>query len=95
MDSRTMFVLFALVGGCMIAGLIFFALTRCSHTSQWQPLIKDDETLSDTLTAISKKYNQPALAAALIRSDEITVKAAIGTCVYGEDIPVTINSLFI
>jgi CubicO group peptidase (beta-lactamase class C family) len=77
-----------------MAGLIFFVFVRCSHAGQWQPLIKDDETLALTLNEVAHTYNQPAMACAVIWRDEITVKAAVGTCVYGEDKPVQVNSRF-
>ncbi len=57
-------------------------------------LIKDDNRLSDILKEISKKYNQPAMAAALIYSENIIAKAAVGNIKDGDYKAVNINSLF-
>lgn len=57
-------------------------------------LIKDDNKLSDILKEISKDYNQPAMAAALIYSENIIAKAAIGNIKDGDSKAVNIDSLF-
>lgn len=70
-------------------------LNRAKPVSEeWQPLIRDDESLSKVLKEVSEKYNQPAIGAALVQGEAIVAKAAVGTAVYGEDLPVSIDSRF-
>jgi CubicO group peptidase (beta-lactamase class C family) len=61
---------------------------------QWQPLIRDDKTLSKVLERICTDYNQPAIGAALVLGEDIVAKACVGTAVYGENQPVNLNSRF-
>jgi CubicO group peptidase (beta-lactamase class C family) len=86
-----------LMGGvCLLAIFVFLMYPFKAKFSleQWQPLIKDDESLAKALLEISKKYNQPAIGAALIQGENIVAESAVGSAVYGENIPVTINSRF-
>jgi len=59
-----------------------------------QPLITEDNALSATLSQICEQYKQPAMACALVNGKGIITKAAVGSSVYGEDMPVNIDSRF-
>lgn len=86
-----------LIGGIYLLTILILLLhpfKAKSGSEQWQPLIQDDESLSKALLEISKKYNQPAIGAALIRGENIVAKEAVGSAVYGEVLPVTTHSRF-
>jgi CubicO group peptidase (beta-lactamase class C family) len=61
---------------------------------KWQPVIRNDEALTDLLAEIRVQHNQPAMAAALIYGDDIVAKTSIGNIVYGEDKATTESSRF-
>ena len=46
-----------------------------------------------TLMQVNDAFNQPGMSAAVIQNGEVTA-AAVGSCVYGEDVPVTVESRF-
>jgi len=71
---------------------IFEALNSRENT--FDSIIKDDKSLSDILIKVSKEYNQPAMAAALILGEDIVTKAAIGNIIEGDNRKVNIDSLF-
>ena len=57
-------------------------------------LVKDDNSLSDILKEVYKEYNQPAMAASLIYSENVIAKAVVGNIQDGDNKAVNINSLF-
>ena len=61
---------------------------------QWQPTVQNNESLKNLLFEIKEKYNQPAMAAALVYGDRIIAKATVGNIVYGEEQIATENSRF-
>ncbi len=74
-----------------------FAIQSCSVTPSpktFKPLISDDAGAKEVLEVIRKKYNQPAMAVALIFDDIVIAKAASGTLVYRGDTDVTTKHRF-
>jgi CubicO group peptidase (beta-lactamase class C family) len=67
---------------------------KTSSEEKWQPVIQNDESLTNLLTEITEKYNQPAMAAALVYGDKIIAKATVGNIVYGEGHAATEKSRF-
>jgi CubicO group peptidase (beta-lactamase class C family) len=61
---------------------------------KWQPVIQDDESMVNLLAETRQKYNQPAMAAALVHGEDIVAQATVGTIVYGEDQTVNEKSRF-
>jgi CubicO group peptidase (beta-lactamase class C family) len=61
---------------------------------KWQPVIQNDESLTNLLMEMSEQYNQPAMAAALVYGDSIVAQATVGNIVYGEKQAATENSRF-
>ncbi len=86
-SKRGMFLLTALIVIHLSFGVVF-------SEEIWQPKIKNDESLAILLTEMSKQYNQPAMAAALVYGDSIIAQATIGKIVYGEEPAVNENSRF-
>lgn len=73
-----------------ILALLLFCLSSCC--SMFPPYLKriDDTILEKRIDKIRKRYNQPAMAAAVVEGDSIVAKAATGTAVYktGEQVDV-------
>ena len=93
--------IFIIIGVLVIGGLLmasnflwFGKKSQNLNKDTWKPLITEDSVLSATLLNIAAKYNQPAMACALVNSKGIITSAAVGTYVYGEDLPVNIDSRF-
>lgn len=59
-----------------------------------QLLITEDNALLEVLSQICEQYKQPAMTCALVNGTGLITKAAVGSCVYGEDMPVNIDSRF-
>jgi CubicO group peptidase (beta-lactamase class C family) len=79
--------------------LIIFATTLLSSSivcakGEWRPAIQNDESLTTLLLEMKEKYNQPAMAAALVYGDRIIAKATIGNIVYGTEQAATEKSRF-
>ncbi len=60
----------------------------------WQPLITSDDELQQTLAQLCARYQQPAMACALVNNNRILVQAAAGNTVYGQGQPVDIDMRF-
>lgn len=95
MKSKLLFKMYkrgmSLLTAFVIAYLIFGI--ACSK-EKWQPVIQNDESLAKLLTEMSKQYNQPAMAAALVYGDSIIAQATVGKIVYGKEQATQDNSRF-
>ncbi len=65
----------------------------------WTTLVQADveppaERLNAYLETVRSEYDLPALAAAVVKDGEIIAAGAVGTRVYGMDIPVTVDDRF-
>jgi CubicO group peptidase (beta-lactamase class C family) len=79
--------------------LTVFVITLLSSSSvcakeEWQPVVQNDESLTNLLLEMREKYNQPAMAAALVYRGSIIAKATIGKIVYGEEQAASDSSRF-
>jgi CubicO group peptidase (beta-lactamase class C family) len=72
--------------------LLSFAST-CAN-GQWRPKVQNDESLTNLLLEMKDKYNQPAMAAALVYGNRIIAKSTIGNIVYGNEQVANENSRF-
>ncbi len=86
-SRRGMFLLSVVVLMQMPLGITF-------AQEKWQPAMQSSESIANLLTGIRQRYNQPAMAAALVYGDEIIAQATIGNIVYGEENPVNSSSRF-
>ena len=86
--SRREMFLFALI---LIMQL---PLAIASAEKKWQPVIHNDESMANLLTEIRERYNQPAMAAALVYGEDIISHATVGNIVYGEAQAVNEKSRF-
>jgi len=97
MDNKLVFIIISIVLIAGILAVVYFRFgdgSKIKNRDNWQPLITEDNALSTTLKQISEKYKQPAMACALVDSSGIITRAAVGSSVYGEDMPVDIDSRF-
>lgn len=78
--------------GVFIAVLLAGPLL-CS-ADEWQPMIKDTDSLTRLLEEMKQEYDQPAMAAAIVRGDSIIVEAAVGYIAYGDSHAVDTKSRF-
>ena len=77
--------IFIIIGVLVIGGLLmasnflwFGKKSQNLNKDTWKPLITEDSVLSATLLNIAAKYNQPAMACALVNSKGIITSAAVG-----------------
>ena len=83
-------------GMFLLAAFIMIYLSfgiNCSE-EKWKSVGKNDKFLAKLLTEMSEQYNQPAMAAALVRGDSIITQATVGKIVYGKDKAAHKNSRF-
>lgn len=74
--------------------IIYLIFGIACSKEKWQPMIQNDESLAKLLTEMSKQYNQPAMAAAMVYGDSIIAQATVGKIVYGEEQFAQENSRF-
>lgn len=77
-----------------IFAIILLSCGIACAKEKWQPMVQNDESLTGLLTEMKEQYNQPAMAAALVYSDNIVAEATVGNIVYGEEQTTTENSRF-
>jgi D-alanyl-D-alanine carboxypeptidase len=97
MNKQLIFIIIGVVVVIGLAAAAYFWFGRNSKTinkATWKPLITEDSVLSTTLSKVSAQYKQPAMACVLVNSAGIVTSAAVGTGVYGQNLPVSTNSLF-
>jgi CubicO group peptidase (beta-lactamase class C family) len=82
----------ASIGVCGL-GIVLFALASTPNASDSQAA-RAPENLNSLLEPLLKKYDLPALAAAIVTSKGLSAVGAVGVRKYGTDTPVTINDQF-
>ena len=85
--KRGMFIVAVFIMVCLSLEI------ACSEKG-WQPMIKNNEALTQLLNDMCEQYNQPAMAAALVHGDSIVAQATVGKIVYGEEHAADENSRF-
>lgn len=95
MKSKLLFKMYKRGMSLLTAFVIIYLIfgIACSK-EKWQPVIQNDESLAKLLTEMSKQYNQPAMAAALVYGDSIIAQATVGKIVYGKEQFAQENSRF-
>ncbi|MBN2441426.1 MAG: beta-lactamase family protein [Spirochaetales bacterium] len=76
----------------LLGMFLILCLSGCS--ALFPPYLKkiDSDILGKKIEKVRKKYNQPAMAAAVIQGDTIVAQAAVGTNVYNTDEKVDVNT---
>lgn len=90
----TLMGLVVLLAAVLVYHVISSGKTTESGSDLYMPKIQTQKALAASLKKICQKYNQPAMACALIHKDEILIQAAVGTVAAGETMPVDEKSRF-
>ena len=97
MKNKWILIIIGIIILASLSTSLYFWLgdnSKIKEEDHLQPLITEDNALSATLSQICEQYKQPAMACALVNGKGIITKAAVGSSVYGEDMPVNIDSRF-